>query len=125
MKKISIVLSAALIAFSCNEKKETVSSTNDLLADNLKGNVQQITDTPYQTDSTGKMGAMDSCCITTIQYDSAGYLIKVVEKDSKGKIKFEQSTTHYDNGLFKEFTNSENGKMPTKISIQLDKEGKK
>lgn len=125
MKKISIVFFAAVFSFSCNQKKETASAYNDLFKDNLKGSIQQITETPYQTDSTGKMGAMDSCCINIIQYDSAGYLTKVVDKDSKGNIKFEQSSTHYDNGLFKEFSNLENGKMSDKITMQLDKDGKK
>lgn len=125
MKKLSIVFFAALFAISCNEKKEGPSATNDLFLDNLKGAVQQTVETPYQTDSTGKIGMMDSCCISIGNYDSTGNFNKYVSKDSKGNIKFEQSISRYDNGLFKEITNSANGKQSGRITIQLDKEGKK
>jgi hypothetical protein len=125
MKKISIVIFAALFAISCNEKKEGPSATNDLFLDNLKGAVQQTMETPYQTDSTGKIGVMDSCCISLGNYDSAGNFNKYVSKDGKGNIKFEQSISRYDNSLFKEITNSANSKQSGRITIQLDKEGKK
>ena len=124
MKKLSIVFFAVLFVVSCNEKKDETTKHNDLFMDNLKGSVQQITETPYQVDSTGRMGAIDSCCITMLQYDSAGNNIKYASKDSKGNIKFEQTNTRYENGLYKEVISTANGKMSADIKIQLDKDGK-
>lgn len=124
MKKISVVFLAAIIIFSCNEKKETVASSTDWSADNLKGEVQKVTDSPYKVDSTGKTGEMDSCCIDVAEYDSAGNIAKTISRDSKGNITREQSFTKYPNGLFKEIVTTEKGKVTNRISIQVDKDGK-
>jgi len=37
---------------------------SDLVADNLNGDISAIEETPYKTDSSGKMGEMDSCCVS-------------------------------------------------------------
>ena len=125
MKKISIVFMAVLFAFSCNEKKDAVTTTSDRVMDNLKGDVHQTIETPYKTDSTGKVGEMDSCCVSVSTYDSAGYSIKYTSKDSKGVVGFEQNISRYENGLYKEIAMSDKGKPTMHVSIQLDKDGKK
>lgn len=124
MKKISIVLIAAFIAFSCNEKKESAKTFTDWSADNLKGEIQKNVESPYKVDSTGKMGDMDSCCIDVIEYDSTGNIKKVISKDSKGNISREQTFTKYENGLFKEIATTEKGKVTNRVSIQTDNNGK-
>lgn len=124
MKKFSIVLIAAFITFSCNEKKETTKTITDWSADNLKGEVQKVVETPYKVDSTGKIGEMDSCCIEVIEYDSAGNIAKVTAKDSKGNVTREEAFTKYPNGLFKEIVTTEKGKVTNKVSIQIDNNGK-
>src|SRR5438477_11179300 len=111
MKQISVVFFAAIFIVSCNQGNPPVPTVNDLLSDNLNGNVVQVTETPYQTDSTGKPGVMDSCCIQVFEYDSAGYITRFTRKDAKGNIKFQQTMEHYSNGLFKELVNFENGKI--------------
>lgn len=118
MKKFSIVLILAFIAFSCNEKKEASTTHTDWMVDNLKGEVRKIVETPYKVDSTGKIGDMDSCCIDEIDYDSTGNIVKVTSKDSKGNISSEEAFTKYENGLFKEIINTKNGKVASRISIQ-------
>lgn len=124
MKKISIVLIAALLTFSCNEKKETTKTITDWSADNLKGEVKQIVESPYKADSTGKIGEMDSCCIDVIDYDSAGNIVKVISKDSKGNVSREQTFTKYPNGLFKEIVTTVKGKMANRVTVQIDSNGK-
>lgn len=124
MKKISILVIAALIIFSCNEKKETAKTNTDWVADNLKGEVQKIVETPYKADSTGKIGEMDSCCIDVIEYDSAGNITKITSKDSKGNVTREETFAKYPNGLFKEIVTSEKGKVTNRISVQIDSSGK-
>lgn len=125
MKKISIVFMAVFFAISCNEKKDAVTTTPDRVMDNLKGDVHQAIETPYKTDSTGKVGEMDSCCVSVTTYDSAGYFSKYTSKDSKGVVGFEQNISRYENGLFKEITMTDKGKPTGRITIQLDKDGKK
>jgi len=124
MKNFSIVFIAALIVFSCNEKKETSKRFTDWSADNLKGEVQKITETPYKVDSSGKIGEMDSCCIDVIEYDSIGNIAKVTSRDSKGNPGREQAFTKYDNGLFKEIVTTVNGKVTNRVSVQIDSAGK-
>jgi hypothetical protein len=124
MKKISIVLVTALIIFSCNEKKETAKTNTDWFVDNLKGEVQKVVETPYKTDSTGKIGDMDSCCIEIAEYDSAGNIVRVASQDSKGTVTHEETFTKYDNGLFKEIVTTEKGKVTHRISVKIDKDGK-
>ena len=120
MKKFSIVLIAAVILFSCNEKTETIKTNTDWLVDNLKGEVQSVTESPYKVDSTGKIGEMDSCCIDVIDYDSAGNILKITSKDSKGTITREETFTKYPDGLFKEIINTKDGKVASRITIQAE-----
>lgn len=120
MKKISIVFIAALIVFSCNEKTETTKTNTDWVVDNLKGEVQSVAETPYKVDSTGKIGEMDSCCIEVIDYDSAGNILKITSKDSKGTITREETFTKYPDGLFKEIVNTKDGKVNTRVTIQAE-----
>src|SRR6476469_7811681 len=73
MKKFSFLVVACVIAFSCGESKQEVSKNTDWLADNLSGKVEQVTDSTYKADSTGKAGELDSCCVVSTKYDEKGY----------------------------------------------------
>lgn len=119
-----MVLIAAILAISCSEKKETAERFTDWAADNLKGEVQKITETPYKADSLGKIGEMDSCCIDVIEYDSIGNITKVTSRDSKGNPGREQAFTKYDNGLFKEIVTTVDGKVTNRVTVQIDSSGK-
>lgn len=124
MKKVIFFLSVIAISFSCNEKKQETPKNSDWNADNLKGKVEQTTATDYKVDSTGKMGAQDSCCVETIKYDEKGYVTNYTSTDKSGAHVENQSFEHYDNGAMKEVKISKDGKQTGTISIKIDKDGK-
>lgn len=124
MKKIIFLSAIIAISFSCNEKKKELPQNADVLADNLKGNVQQWTTTDYKVDSTGKIGEEDSCCVVTNKYDEKGYITENSSINKAGTDKEEGDFTHYDNGAVKSIKGSKNGNLSSTFSIQIDKDGK-
>jgi hypothetical protein len=68
---------------------------SDLIVDNLKGDLESLTETAYKVDSTGKVGEMDSCCADLVVYDVNGNTISFVSKDSKGTVKNESKFTRH------------------------------
>lgn len=111
---------------SCNNStnETTVAKNSDWTIQNLKGMVKSIEETSYTPDSTGKIGAMDSCCITTDQYGEKGYITSSGKKDSKGNTGESTIMTHYDKGQMKSIANSKTGKMTGGFEIDIDKDGK-
>src|SRR5512134_396338 len=103
MKKIFILMTGIFL-LSCNsgEEKKTESEVkySDLESQNLKGDISSVEEAPYKTDSTGKIGEMDSCCVSVSDYDENGNNTKSVSKDSKGTLSSESVITHHANGLF-------------------------
>ncbi len=126
MKKLFLTLIIGSFLFSCsNNKTETEAAKNsDWTGQNLKGRVQTQEETSYTPDSTGKTGAMDSCCINVQQYDEKGYNTSSQSKDSKGTVKNESTVSHYDGGQAKEVISMTDGKKSSSFSIQIDKDGK-
>lgn len=122
MNKNLIFCITVLIFASCQEKKSSPKNT-DLIQNNLKGPVQQTTETPYKVDSTGNMGEMDSCCIVTMQLNDSGYETSYTTKDSKGNIKFEQTVAHFPNGAAKEIVSTNEGKPSGRLTIEIDEKG--
>ncbi len=114
---------AIVIAFSCNQKKAEAPKNADVLADNLKGKVEQTTETDFKTDSTAKIGERDSCCVATVKYDEKGYISEYTSDNKAGTKKEEESFTHYDNGAMKSLKNTKNNKPVSIISVQIDKDG--
>jgi hypothetical protein len=97
---------------------------NDWFFENLKGEVEKAEQIPYATDSTGKVGAIDSCCISIIEYDDKGYRTKLINKDMHGNEKNKQYyISRFDNGRVKEIRSTENGKLTSILSGTLDKAG--
>lgn len=95
-----------------------------MLADNLKGKVEQSIDTTYKADSTGKIGEQDSCCVITQKYDKIGYGTENISDNKNGTENYETAFTHDDKGNVKSVKTTKNGKLLTLISIQVDKDGK-
>ena len=124
MKKISILAMAVMVAFSCNQKKQELPKNADVLADNLKGHVEQTTATDYKVDSTGKTGEQDSCCVVKVKYDAKGYITGYSSDNKAGTNKEEGTFAHYDNGAIKDIKNSKNGNLSSTISVRIDKDGK-
>lgn len=126
MKKILIIM-AGLFVLACNNSKDKEAekkvSFSDLVADNLKGNISSIEETPYKTDSSGKIGEMDSCCISVTDYDENGNSSRSVSKDSKGTVTNESVFTRHPNGLFKSIANTKDGKSTGGFDTQVDDKG--
>ena len=118
MKKFSFLLMASVIAFSCGESKQEAAKNTDLLADNLSGKVEQTTDSTYKTDSTGKTGELDSCCVVSTKYDEKGYASGYTSIDKAGTDKEEGAFTHDDKGLFTGQKSTKNGKQISSLTVQ-------
>ncbi len=129
MRKVVIPLFAFFILSACTSNEKTGSSEtkmvlSDIASESLKGDISSYEDSPYKTDSTGKVGEMDSCCISTSEFDENGNAIKYQSKDSRGVITSESATTRHPNGLFKSQTYSEKGKVKSSFDTKLDDHGK-
>jgi len=126
MKNLFLILFSGTIMLSCNDgaKETEVAKNSDWTAQNIKGMVQTMESTDYTPDSTGKTGAMDSCCITVDEYDKNGYISATTKKDSKGTITEHTTMVHYDKGQMKSITTTKNGKPFSGFEIQIDKDGK-
>ncbi|HLG41326.1 MAG TPA: hypothetical protein VI461_16725 [Chitinophagaceae bacterium] len=128
MKRIIIIMAGLFIFEACNNAKNKAAikpvTYRDLTIENLKGDIQTIEETPYKVDSTGKMGDMDSCCISVSAYDTNGNKIKRVFKDYKETLKREIVYTRHENGFWKSITEIKDGKARLVFDSQLDKEGK-
>lgn len=126
MKKIFILMTGIFL-LSCNsgEEKKTESEVkySDLESQNLKGDISSVEETPYKTDSTGKIGEMDSCCVSVSDYDENGNSTKSVSKDSKGTLSSESVITHHANGLFKSVANTAKGKSTGGFETKIDDKG--
>ena len=126
MKKFLLLLICGTIMFSCNNagKESDVAKNSDWTAQNLKGMVQSMESTNYTPDSTGKIGAMDSCCITVDEFDKSGYISASTKKDSKGTETEKTTMTHFDKGQMKSLTTTKNGKVSNGFNTEIDKDGK-
>jgi len=127
MKKFLILL-AGLFVLACNNAKDKETDKkvkySDLLNDMLKGDIQSIEETPYKTDSTGKIGDMDSCCIDGSEFDENGNVVKTTSKESKGTLKNESFFTRHENGLWIGAKGTkEGGKPDNSMKVAVDDKG--
>jgi hypothetical protein len=109
---------------TAEKEAENKITFRDVDSENLKGDVSSIEESPYKTDSTGKIGEMDSCCISITEYDENGNGIKQISKDSKGNISSESVLTRHPNGLFKSISNTAKGKSTGGFETKIDDKGK-
>ncbi len=122
MKSNLILCMAIILIASCQEKPSSPKNT-DLIQSNLKGPVEQTTETPYKVDSTGNIGAMDSCCAEISLFNDSGYVTTYTRKDSKGDIKNQQTISHYPNGAVHEVVITKDGKPDSRVTIETDDKG--
>lgn len=127
MRKISILLSAIFILAACNSSDKGKPSAkmvmSEIASENLKGDISSIEETPYKTDSTGKIGEMDSCCISLSEFNGDGNAIKNTTKESNGTLKTETVITRHANGSFKSAANTEKGKSTGGFDTKIDDKG--
>jgi hypothetical protein len=115
MKTTLLFFTAGILFLSCknNNQQSEQQKNTDLVQQNLKGAVQRTVDTPYKADSTGNIGAMDSCCVETQELNDSGYVTKYYSKNNSGATKTEQTFMHYPN----------DGKLSGRIAITIDDNG--
>lgn len=127
MKRIVIIMAGLFLFASCNNSGEKAAGSkvkySDLANDNLKGDIEAIEETPYQVDSAGKAGAMDSCCIDVTEYDANGNAVKSTSKDSKGTVKNESVFTRHENGLWIGSADTKDGKSTGSMKVSVDDKG--
>jgi hypothetical protein len=126
MKKFLIIVAGLFILAACNNEEKVAESKvkySDRIADGLKGDVSAVEEAPYKTDSTGKIGDMDSCCVDWWEYDANGNYIKSTSKDSKGTLKEESSAERYEDGLWKSQKTMKNGKTSSSMETSVDDKG--
>ena len=127
MTKFFMGIFAIVLFAACNSagKEETAAkmAPSDLALEGLKGDISAIEESPYKTDSTGKPGDIDSCCISAWEYDNNGYNTKWTSKDSKGTIKEAGENTRYPNGMWKGNVNTKNGKTSGSLETAMDDKG--
>jgi len=110
-----------ILLSACNQQTEKkFLQIPDLEQQNLKGKIRQVVTENYAADSTGKIGAMDTCCNSVEEYDDNGYSSKYITKDAKGNIKTEQSFTHNDVGLFTGMTTMTGNKKTSSLTVEFD-----
>ena len=118
---------AGMFVLACNSGEENEAENKvtfrDVDSENLKGDVSSVEESPYKTDSTGKIGEMDSCCVSITDYDENGNGVHQVSKDSKGTISTESVLTRHPNGLFKSIRNTAKGKSTGGFDVKIDDKG--
>lgn len=125
MKKM-LIMTAVLFIIACNNQSDSASKVtwSDLVSENLKGDIVSYEETPYKVDSMGKMGEVDSCCISVAEYDENGNSFKTISKLKDGTISSESVLTRHPNGLFKSIATTEKGKSTGGFRVDLDADGK-
>jgi lysyl-tRNA synthetase class II len=127
MKKLWMGASLAALFCSCGapaEKTEEPLKYSDWTSQNLKGMVKSLETTSYTPDSTGAIGAPDSCCIELELYDEKGFTTSFSSKTKDGVPSEEMTMTRYEGGQWKEMVNKKNGKVQGTFSIEIDANGK-
>lgn len=124
MKKCIGILLIGSISFCCNQNEKTRIEYNDLFFANLKGNIEKVEESAYILDSNGKVISPDSCCKSIIQFDNKGYRISNSSVDIDGHEKSRQNyISRFSNGVVREITFTENGKLTGILSGTLNKKG--
>ena len=123
MKKNAILLAGSIIVFSCNQSNKEIPKNADMLADNLKGHVEQTIDSTFKTDSNDKIGEQDSCCVIIQKYDELGYATQNNSNYRDGAENYKTVFTHDDKGNVKSVRSIKNGKLISSISVNVGKDG--
>ena len=126
MKQLIPFLVGTFFLVSCNNNSTSETGAaaplnTDLLSQNLKGKVKTVSLNTTTIDSTGKE---KSDSLTTVDsYDEKGYRTMSQTKNSSGKITREEMIKHDSAGRVLEFVNNRDGKLASKMEIEIDTAG--
>lgn len=127
MKKILLLSAVTALFFACGspeEKAVEYPKNNDWNSQNLKGTVKMVETVSYTPDSTGAIGAPDSCCASVEMFDEQGYSTNYERKTAAGTISESSTMTRYEGGQMKEMINMRDGKQSMRFAIDIDADGK-
>jgi len=108
---------------SCAEPQKAKTQYSDLRRENIKGAVQFMRTTFYNCDSTGKIGEIQDCCSTLMEYNEDGNLIKQTSTNKEGKITEEETTSIHKNGLRTSVTTIRDGKKTRYMVLDVNSAG--
>ncbi len=127
MKYILLIALTTSFLFSCKDapkgNSETVDPKSDCATNHLIGMVNTIEETTYTADSTGTIGAMDSCCIELQTMDEKGFVISSEDKNDKGDIVEVVNIARNEKGEFNSYTVTQDGKVTFTRTVIRDAEG--
>ena len=119
MKKLLLffIVSATFIACKDNQNRKNTG----VIQQNLKGQVQTLTEITINLDSTGN--AKSDSTFKISEFNSDGYNTTVTLKDSSGKIIQIQTLVLNADGTVKEMKKSKDGKQIYRFTAEVDKSG--
>jgi hypothetical protein len=127
MKQYIPLIITALALGACNDDPKVAAvearRNTDWMSQNLKDKVEELEETSFAVDSSGKEGKQDSTIIIA-SFDEKGYQTKFVNKDITGKVKEESTISHYEGGQAKEYATKTDGRLSSKWDITIDSSGK-
>jgi len=124
----ALILLAGLFLLACNNEKGKEAGKkvkySDIDVEMLKGDIQSYEEVSYKTDSSGKMGEMDTCCANLTAYDENGNATTFNSKDAKGMMKYASVYSRLENGLWTGSTDTKEGGKPAgSMKVDVDDKG--
>jgi hypothetical protein len=125
--KLLVFAGIAVTLAACNQKPSAEQNSNkpvaDVVAENLKGNIQQVETNTYLVDSaTGQKGKLES---TTIEkYDDNGYTTYYSNYTTKDSATYVTTDEHNANNYFTGQSTTKNGKPSSSLKVDVDSSGK-
>ncbi len=122
LKRFLLQLLLIVAVVTCVAQKPAVH--NDLFFDNFKGPVQSVKTIPYTVNENGQVGAVDSCCVSLLEYDNKGYRTLALDQDPRSKeMDGQVYSKRFGNGKVKEIQFRMNGKLVSTLLGTVDKKG--
>jgi hypothetical protein len=119
MKKILLFFIVLVSFIAC--KNNQIRKNTGIIQQNLKGQVQTLTEITTNLDSTGN--AKSDSTIKISEFNSGGYNTTVTLKDSSGKIIQIQTLVLNSDGTVNEMKKSKDGKQIYRFTAEVDKSG--
>jgi len=125
--KLILFAGIAVTLAACNQKPSPETNEHkpvtDIIAENLKGNIQQVETNTYLIDSaTGQKGKLESTSIE--KYDDNGFTNYYSNYTTKDSATMVSTYNHDANGYMMDMNTTKNGKPASSMKITVDSAGK-